>query len=133
MPGSVANATPLTVMPWSLSTAFARTQEWPVALNEYRGAEAQRKEFAASTRLSWALQKALPASELATLLEFWRDRGGPMEPFYFYDPLETSPAFHYDPTGVSTVGRYTVRFDGAWESVTGIARSRVALKLVQLA
>ena len=133
MPGSVDVAYPMTVLPWGLCKAFARSHEWPVALNEYSSGEAQRWYLAGSTRLSWQLSRALTAANLTILLEFWQDRDGPMEPFYFYDPWDTSPLFSYDATGVATAGRYTVRFDGSWESTTGIARSIVPLKLVQLA
>ena len=36
MPGPVANAAPVTVLPNSLSSAFVHTREYPVIDNEYR-------------------------------------------------------------------------------------------------
>ncbi len=133
MPRSVASAVPLTVLPQSLCSAFARTEEWPIAINTYRDAEAQRVNLAASARLSWHLSRKLTASQLVTLLAFWHARDGALQAFYFYDPLETSPMFSHDPTGAEPTGRYTVRFDGTLEITSGIVRSVVGLRLLQLA
>ena len=58
---------------------------------------------------------------------------GPQEPFYFYDPWDTSPKFSHDPTGVATAGRYTVRFEGYWEQMVGMARGDAGISLVELA
>ena len=43
MPGSVHNATPLTVLPASLSRAFVHERAYPVLDNEYRNGESQRR------------------------------------------------------------------------------------------
>jgi hypothetical protein len=48
MPGSVANAAPTTVMPNSLSRAFAHTREYPVIDNE--NGESQRSAQATTSR-----------------------------------------------------------------------------------
>jgi len=42
-------------------------------------------------------------------------------PFVFYNLIEGA----YDPTGNSSTGRYTVRFQGSWAQVTGLARTDV--------
>jgi hypothetical protein len=60
-------------------------------------------------------------------------RKGPQEPFYVYDPWDTSPRFSYDPTGQATQGRYTVRFEGGWEQSAGIGLIEVSLELVERA
>ena len=53
--------------------------------------------------------------------------------FYSYDPYETSPKFSYDPTGVATTGRHTVRFNSDWQQSSGPARSDVEIELLELA
>jgi len=133
MPGSVENAAPSTVLPWSLSTAFVRSQEYPVLDNEYAAGESQRSVHASNSRKRWRLTKRLAPAELAALRDFYEARKGPEEPFYFYDPWDSSPKFSYDPTGQQTQGRYTVRFEGAWEQSAGIGLIEVSLELVELA
>ena len=133
MPGSVQNAAPSTVMPWSLCTAFVRSQEYPVQENEYRNGESQRSVLATNSRKRWRLAKRLTPAELQALRDFYDARKGPEEPFYFYDVWETNPKFSYDPTGQATQGRYTVRFEGGWEQSAGIGLIEVTLELVELA
>src|SRR4051794_31281182 len=133
MPGSIQNAAPATVLPQSLSRAFARSQEYPVIENEYRNGESQRSVPVNNSRKRWRLAKRLPPSPLQTLRDFYDARSGPTEPFYFYDPYETNPKFSWDPTGVATTGRYTVRFDGEWNQSSGPGRSDATLELIELA
>jgi hypothetical protein len=133
MPGSVANAAPSTVLPWSLSRAFVRSQEYPVVENEYAGGESQRTVRASNSRKRWRLAKRLAPAQLAALRDFYHARKGPQEPFYFYDPWETNPKFSYDPTGQQPQGRYTVRFEGPWEQSAGVGLIEVSLELVELA
>jgi phage-related protein len=133
MPGSVANAAPTTVLPWKLCQAFSRTSDWMLTLNTYRGGETQRTPLTTTSRLSWQITFGVNATDLAALLAFYQARKGSHQAFYFYDPLEYSTLFSYDPTGVSAVGRYTVRFEGSWESTTNMPRSTVGIRLVQIA
>jgi hypothetical protein len=133
MPGSVQNAAPSTVLPWSLSTAFVRSQEYPVVENEYAGGESQRSVLASNSRKRWRLAKRLVPAELVTLRNFYEARKGPQEPFYFYDPWDTSPKFSYDPTGQAVPGRYVVRFDGAWAQETGLVGIETSIELVEVA
>jgi hypothetical protein len=133
MPGSVQNATPLTVLPASLSRAFMHEREYPVLDNEYRNGESQRKARANNSRKHWRLAKRLAPAQLETLRDFFDARKGPMEPFYFYDPYETSPKFSHDPTGQATAGRYTVRFAAGWNQSVSLGRGDVSLELVELA
>jgi phage-related protein len=133
MPGSVQNATPLTVLPASLSRAFVHEREYPVLDNEYRNGESQRKAQANNSRKRWRLAKRLVPAQLQTLRDFFDARKGPTEPFYFYDPYETSPKFSHDPTGQATAGRYTVRFAGGWNQSVSLIRADVSLELVELA
>lgn len=133
MPGSVQNATPLTVLPASLSRAFVHEREYPVLDNAYRNGESQRKAQANNSRKRWRLAKRLAPAQLQTLRDFFDARKGPTEPFYFYDPYETSPKFSHDPTGQSAAGRYTVRFAGGWNQSVSLGRTDVSLELVELA
>jgi len=133
MPGSVQNASPVGVLPWSLSRAFVRSQEYPVLDNEYAGGESQRSVLASNSRKRWRLAKRLTPTELTALRDFYEARKGPQEPFYFYDPWDANPKFSYDPTGQATQGRYTVRFAGGWEQSAGIGLIEVTIELVEVA
>ncbi len=133
MPGSVLNATPLTVLPASLSRAFVHEREYPVLDNEYRNGESQRSVQATNSRKRWRLAKRLAPAQLVTLRDFYEARKGPTEPFYFYDPYETRPKFSHDPTGQTVAGRYTVRFADSWEESASLSRTDLSLELIELA
>lgn len=133
MPGSVQNATPATVLPQSLSRAFAHERAYPLIENQYKNGESQRSVLATNSRKRWRLAKRLPAVLLQTLRNFYDARNGTSEAFFFYDPYETAPKFSYDPTGVSTLGRYTVRFNGDWQQSSTPGRSDVSIELIELA
>jgi phage-related protein len=133
MPGSVQNAAPLTVLPASLSRAFVHEREYPALDNEYRNGESQRSVQAANSRKRWRLAKRLTPAQLSALRDFYDARKGATEPFYFYDPYQTTPKFSHDPTGQASAGRYTVRFVGAWEQSTSLARTDLSLELIDLA
>ncbi|MBI2817960.1 MAG: hypothetical protein HYX72_13585 [Acidobacteria bacterium] len=133
MPGSVQNAIPTTVLPQSLSRAFAHAREYLVLENEYPNGESQRSLLAATSRKTWQLAKRLTPAQLASLRAFYDARNGPHEAFYFYDPWETSPKFSYDPTGTTTQGRYTVRFGGYWEQMVGMGRADAEITFFEVA
>ncbi len=133
MPGSVENAAPAAVLPWSLFKAFSHAREFAVIDNEYKNGESQRSRLAETSRKSWRISKRLTAAELQALRDFYDSRKGPTEPFYFYDPWDTSPQFSYDPTGEETFGRYTVRFEGNWNQSVDLGRVETEISLVELA
>ena len=133
MPGSVLNAAPATVLPLSLCKSFVHERAYPLIENEYKNGESQRSVQAATSRKRWRLAKRLPPAVLQTLRTFYEARNGTTEAFYFYDPYDTSPKFSYDPTGVATVGRYTVRFNSDWQQSSGPGRSDVQIELLELA
>lgn len=133
MPGSVPNASPATVMPWGLYKLFTPARELAVLINEYKNGESQRGRLVDTSRKRWTLARRLTPSELATLRAYYSDRKGPVEPFFVYDPWETSPKFSYDPTGVEVIGRYCVRFEGAWNQECGIGQADAQFALIQLA
>ena len=133
MPGSVQNAAPATVLPLSLCKSFVHERAYPLIENEYKNGESQRSVLATNSRRRWRLTKRLPPAALQTLRNFYEARNGTTEAFYFYDPYETSPKFSYDPTGVMTIGRYTVRFNSDWQQSSGPGRSDVQMELLELA
>ena len=133
MPRSVQNAAPMTVMPASLARAFVHEREYPVLDNEYRQGESQRSVQASNSRKRWRLVKRLSPGVLGVLRDFYDARRGPTEPFYFYDPSETSPKFTHDSTGHASAGRYTVRFANPWSESVTLGRADVSIELVELA
>ncbi len=133
MPGSVLNAAPATVLPQSLCRTFVHERVYPLIENEYKNGESQRSVLATNSRRRWRLAKRLTPTVLQTLRDFFDARNGSTEAFYFYDPYDTNPKFSYDPTGVATTGRYTVRFNGDWQQSSGLGRSDVQIELLELA
>ncbi len=133
MPGPVRSSTPSTVLPRYLCRALSRSQAYPVADNEYRNGESQRSASVTNSRKRWRVAKRLTPDRLEELRTFYDARKGPTEPFYFYDPYETVPKFSHDPTGTALPGRYTVRFDCAWEQSCGLGRSEVSIELIEVA
>jgi len=133
MPGSVQNAVPAAVLPHSLSRAFGHAREYIVIENEYRNGESQRSRLVETSRKRWRTARRLTPTLLGAFRDFYDNRSGPLEPFYFYDPWDTSPRFSYDPTGVATAGRYTVRFEVAWEQSVGLRRTDLEISLIELA
>ena len=113
MPGSVALASPSVVMPVFLSRSFRRRNAWLVVASEYPDGSTQRAALVTNGRNEWVRDGRISQAELTALLAFYDARKGGTEPFYFYDPWETSPIFASAPTGVP--GRYTVVFNGPLE------------------
>ena len=133
MPGSVQSAAPSTVFPQSLCRAFVHDRAYPMAENDYKNGESQRSVLATTSRKQWRWAKRLTPAQLQALRDFYEARKGPHEPFYFYDPYETSPKFSYDPAGQATQGRYTVRFNSEWNQSAGPGRADVSIELIELA
>lgn len=136
MPGSVANASPSTVLPYNLCTAFVEIRQYPMVENEYRNGESQRTRQADTSRKAWQLTQRLTPAQLQALRTFFDARKGPTEPFYFYNPWETNPKFQagYDPTGATTQGRHTVRFaNSEWSESIAPGRAEVSIELIELA
>jgi hypothetical protein len=133
MPGNVGNAVPATVLPWSLCKAFGHSREYIVNDNEYRNGESQRGRLTDTSRKRWTTGRRVTPTLLATFRTFFNARKGSHEAFYFYDPWDTSPKFSYDPTGVETIGRYTVRLDSPWSQICNPGRSEAEIILIELA
>lgn len=133
MPGSVANAAPDSVLPWSLCKAFGHAREFAVLESEYRNGESQRSLLVATSRKSWKTTRRLTPTQLEDFRDFYDGVDGPHKPFWFYDPWDAVPKFSYDENGSSPDGRYTVRFAANWEQMVDIARGEVEITLIELA
>lgn len=125
MPGIVSQATASTVLPPGLASAYTECPAWPVLGNGPLpdGSRLTRVQGAAD-RLEWKLARRPTGAAYDTLLAFWVARKGAHQTFYFYPVLA-----QYDATGVSTTGRYLVRFLGAFrhERLSGIDGARFDL------
>lgn len=133
MPGSVQNAAPTTVLPWSLCKTFVHRREFAVIVNEYKNGEFQRSRQVETSRKSWQTERRLTPAVLAEFRAFYDARIGQTDSFYFYEPSETNPKFSYDPTGQALTGRHVVRFEGSWEQMVEIGRADVDIELIELA
>ena len=135
MPGSVNNAVAVGVLPAGLCTAFVEKRNWASRANEYHDGARQSMALVTMSRRAWSLRKRLKASVIAALWTFWTANQNTA--FYFYNPFEPASGqvvgSNYDATGVSTQGRYTVRFNGDWNQSTYIPRADCTLDLIEVA
>ncbi|HTS30632.1 MAG TPA: hypothetical protein VMH81_32390 [Bryobacteraceae bacterium] len=116
-------------MPYSLCTAFSESREFVQLQAQYHDGTTQRSQLAQTSRKSFRLAQRLTAAHAATLKAFWDGQQGGVVPFLFYNLAEG----HYDPTGNSTQGRYTVVFRGNWSQTTGMLRTDVPqIELVEV-
>jgi len=130
VPGSIQNAVPSGVMPYALCTAFSEAREYVQLQTQYHDGAIQRSQLAQTSRRTFSLAQRLTAALAIALKAFWDNQQGGAVPFVFYNLIEGS----YDPTGNSTQGRYTVRFQGAWSQNTGLARTDIPqLQLIEIA
>src|SRR4051794_32193939 len=111
MPGSVANASPSAVMPLALARQFSEQRELPVRVNEYRDGTLHRTREASTSRRRFTATVRLDATNLIALQSFWATM---RQSAFFYYHLKETPSGGYDPTGVATAGRYTVRLATPW-------------------
>jgi hypothetical protein len=94
---------------------------------------------AASSERQWDISVRLKGTQVATLYAFYVARLGDLSPFWFYPMDEIGPTNpesggFYDPTGVSTIGRFVVRFaNPTWNQTTDIALTNVSFGLYQVA
>jgi hypothetical protein len=146
MPNSVDIAAPTSVLPQSLSIAFAASRDWTVDSNGYAGGEYQcgipsiydpaNQQISpwASSRKSWQLTKRLTSAQWSALIAFWKSVQGCQREFWFYDPYETVPPFSYDSTGAQISGRFAVRFNGDLTIAMSMGRPvQVNLSLLEVA
>jgi hypothetical protein len=118
-------------MPWSLCIRFESSSDFVTLRNEYPCGDSQRRALTTTERRRWRVARRLTTAEWAAFLAFYQQvKGG--QPFYFYDPWETVPRFHYDPTGIALNGRYTVRFASALTMAAGLPRVEADFELVEV-
>jgi hypothetical protein len=128
MPGSVALSAPTAVLPYGLSAMFIETYTWPtVSSDAYPDGSMQVRSDGAAVRRAWSLSQNWLFADLPDLVDFYDARKGAHEPFYFYPILS-----QYDATGVSTTGRYRVRFDGALQRDYQMGRWPASFKLIEI-
>lgn len=131
MPGNVQVATPVTVLPNALCKSYQRAQDYKMLCNWYADGMQQRSALVIGPRDSWVLSQRLGIAALVALRQFYIARQGNTQPFYFYDQIEYPHSF--DPSGVSGIGRYTVRFAGDGLSISGgMGRSDAQFSLIEI-
>lgn len=126
MPNNIIAAVPTDVMPAHLSRAFHEERHLECDLNLYPDGSSDRKPLAGAghDRRYFTMQQSLLPTEWQALRTFYFAHQG--RPFYFYNPRETVPPFHFDPSGMDPIGRYIVVFDGQWSEVYGYRRAQAA-------
>lgn len=133
MPESVAAASPVGVMPWTLAQSFQEKRTLALDQNRYPDGTVQSRVLVSSSRKGYSLSDRLTADQLADLIDFFETtcvHG--TEAFYFYNVYETTPKYSYDETGVATVGRHLVRFDGPLQFSLGMGRNPAQLSLIEV-
>ena len=131
MPGNVASyGSGLDVLPNQTVSAFAETRTYETVMNGYPDGWAQVRALVTLSRKRFVQERPLTATAMAALLAFYLAHIG--QAFYFYDLALTSPIYTYDATGVSTTGRYTVRFDGTWSETMMLGRWHCGVSLVEV-
>ena len=121
MPANLQNATPSSVMPFALCTAFSESRECTQIQAQYHDGTTERSQLAQTSRKTFKLAQRLTAARAIALKSFWDGQQGGVIPYLFYNLAEGA----YDATGNSTQGRYTVVFRGNWSQTTGMLRTDV--------
>lgn len=128
MPGVIRAPLSLGTLPYSLSTKFSESRSVQMRINEYHDGSCQRVSLVTGSRRTWKLSKRLDPFHLGLLRAFCATvQSGA---FYFYNPIETLPAFSNNPVGTS--GQYLVRFNSDWSQINGMGRSDCELEIVEV-
>jgi hypothetical protein len=130
-PPNVTSPAPVFVMPWNLCIRFESSSEFVTLRNEYPSGNSHRRALASTERRRWRVARRLTAADWSAFLAFYYQVKG-SQSFYFYDPWDTVPRFHYDPTGTAQNGRYCVRFASALTMAAGLPRVEAELELVEV-
>jgi hypothetical protein len=126
MPGNIAYANPVWILPQTLCRAFTEARRFEQLQNTYHDGTRHASKLADTSRRVFVLSKRLDAEQLDALKSFWDTVGGPLFPFYFYNPFEgTPPGSNFDYHGESTVGRIVVVFRGDWSQSTTMQRTDI--------
>lgn len=117
-------------MPKGLCSAFEEELRFESYINsKYPDGSSDRAALALNARRFFRFTRRVTAAQYTALYNFFQ--GHLIQAFYFYNLRESN--FVWDATGGSTVGRYTVVFDGNWAEQIGVARSEVSLGLREVA
>lgn len=141
--GNLAPASPSGVFPKMTYTSFAEAAIFPgLFQNLHDGSplaslitDGVNNPESIST---YNLAVRLTASALVALRTFYENLNGPLEPFFWYNPMEPAPGqppgSNYDATGFSMQGRHTVCFlSTSWSESTPLGRSTSSFSLVERA
>ena len=133
MPGNVVVASPSLVMPKLLTNVWQQQLEYAANVNEFRNGESIRDVLVDDTRRSWKLGFPLTPDQWAALLAFYR-QVGQADPFFFYDPWESTVFGNFDESGSDEDGRFTVCFRSTWKQSKPLTRTVVSdLALIEVA
>jgi len=141
MPGNLASAAPVGVLPKSLCTAFVESHVYPLLVQPYHDGTRERSLIEDGVNpptsiRTWKQSRKLNPAEIAELLTFVESHEGGLIPFYFYDPYGAIPGTgigsNWDATGVVFEGRHICVFRGDWSSVMNMARSETSLELLEV-
>ena len=131
MPGNVAAASPVGVLPRIVASAYTEELRIESVSNSYPDGSSERQALALNPRRFFHITEPLTNAQWTSLWTFYKAHVG--VPFYMYNPRETVPPFSYDASGGSTIGRYTVVFDSAWSETSGLPRAQVGFSLREVA
>lgn len=132
MPGNLTPAQPVDVMPFGLCSAFVEELRIEGFANAtYVDGSSDRAPLVLNPRHFFRFTRRVTGAQYSALWAFIRAHV--IEPFYFYNLVETVPPFTWDATGQNPSGRYVVVLDGNWSDQTAISRSDVSLGLREVA
>jgi hypothetical protein len=127
MPNNLQPANPTDVLPSGFYSMLGEELRIESFVNNYPDGSSDRAPLAQYPRHFFKITRLVTAAQYATLWSFFSAHL--IFPFYFYNPRETTPPFHPDPTGAATQGRYTVVWDGNWSDRYNLGRTEVSLGL----
>ena len=133
MPAVLKPAAASVVMPKGLSMAFQEVLYLDADIDEYADGRSTRRVLAVNARRSFVTTRPLTDAKLAELRTFYLTVARYGKPFYMYNLRETAPPGSWDSTGASTVGRYTVVWEGGWQESLNLSRHQVSFKLREVA
>lgn len=118
-------------MPHAMCRAYTQVRQIDMEHVDYSDGTRERALLVATSRRRWQMSRILGAAALSVHRAYFEARGGRAEPFYFYDLIDERSAV-YDPTGVATLGRRTVRFDAPWSQSAAWPRSLASIQLIEI-
>lgn len=133
MPGNLHPAQPSLVMPMTLCSAFEESLFLDAAVDEYSDGRSTRRWLAFNARRGFKLSRPLNDYELDDLRGFYLAYARYGHAFWFYNLRETLPPGSWDPTGGSTLGRYTVVWEGGWRESINLGRHLTDFTLREVA